>query len=55
MFWYQGCAQGGLPGCSPQTPKNWNLKNTDFVDVTVSKILPDLRFSRNQPLKLADD
>jgi hypothetical protein len=48
--------EGGLPGCSPpQTPKNKNLKNTDFVDIVISKVLPDLPFSRNQPLKSADE
>jgi hypothetical protein len=38
-----------------QTPKNWNLKNTDFVDIMISKVLCDFSFSRNQPLKSADD
>jgi hypothetical protein len=40
----------------PQTPQNRNLKkkSTDFVD-TISEVLRDLPFSRNQPLKSADD
>ena len=38
-----------------QTPQNQNLNNTDFVDTTTSKALRDLLFSRNQPLKSADD
>jgi hypothetical protein len=51
-------APGGLPGCSPpQTPKNQNKKKrkTDFVDIMISKVLCDFPFSRNQPLKSADD
>jgi hypothetical protein len=38
-----------------QTPQNRNLENTDFVDIMISKVLHDLPFSQNQPLKLADD
>jgi hypothetical protein len=40
-----------LPPYSP----NRNLKNTDFVDILLSKVLRDLPFSRNQPLKSPDD
>jgi hypothetical protein len=51
----QGRAQGG--GCQAaahsHTPQNRNYK-TDFVDI-ISKVLRDFRFSRNQPLKSADD
>jgi hypothetical protein len=43
-----------LPNPSPRPPSNLNLKNTDFVDM-ISKVLHDLPFSQNQPLKLADD
>jgi hypothetical protein len=39
----------------PQTPQNQNLKDTDFVDMIISKVLRDFPFSRNQPLKSADD
>jgi hypothetical protein len=39
----------------PQTPQNQNLKNTDFEDIMISKVLCCLAFSRNQPLKSADD
>jgi hypothetical protein len=46
---------GGLLGCSPQSPQNRNIINTDFVDIMIPKVLRDLPFSRNQPLKLADD
>jgi hypothetical protein len=46
---------GGLPGYSPQNSQNRNFKNTDFVDIMISKVLRDLPFSRNQPLKSADD
>jgi hypothetical protein len=45
---------GGLPVCSHpphQAPQNRNLKNTDFVNIMISKVLRDLLFSRNQPLK----
>jgi hypothetical protein len=44
---------GPLP--SPQNPQNRNLKNTDFVDIVMSKVLRDSPFSRNQPVKSADD
>jgi hypothetical protein len=46
---------GGLPGCSPSKHQNRYLKNTHFVDIILSKVLRDLPFSRNQPLKSADD
>jgi hypothetical protein len=46
---------GGVPGFSPQTPENQNLKNTDLVDIMISNVLRDLLFSRNQPLKSTDD
>jgi transposase-like protein len=39
----------------PTPTPNRNLKNTDFVDTMTPKVLRDLSFSRNQPLKLADD
>jgi hypothetical protein len=46
---------GGYRAANPlQTHQNRNLKNTDFVDI-ISKLLRDLPFSRNQPLKSADD
>jgi hypothetical protein len=35
----------------PQTPQNQNLRNIDFVD----RLLRNFPFSRNQPLKSADD
>jgi hypothetical protein len=47
-----GCRAAGPP---PQIPENLNLKNTDFVDVVISKVLRDLPFRRRQPLKSADD
>jgi hypothetical protein len=31
------------------------LENTNFVHMMISKVLHDLHFSLNQPLKLADD
>jgi hypothetical protein len=39
----------------PQSHQNQNLKNTDFVDIMISKVLRDLSFSKNQPLISADD
>jgi hypothetical protein len=48
--------EGGV-GCSlaaAPNPQNQNLKNTDFVDMMISKVLRDLPFSWNQPLKSAD-
>jgi len=38
---------------NPTKPK-LKKKSTDFVD-TISEVLRDLTFSRNQPLKSADD
>jgi hypothetical protein len=32
-----------------------NLRNTDFVYTIIYKVLHDLPFSRNQPLKSPDD
>jgi hypothetical protein len=40
-------------GCSPS--KNQNKKEKDFVDMIILKVLNDSPFSRNQPLKSADD
>jgi hypothetical protein len=46
----------GLPSCSPPPPQmEIKTKNTDFVDTIISNVLRDLPFSRNQPLKSADD
>jgi hypothetical protein len=53
----QGRTRGGCRAAArqpPQIPQNLNLKNTNFVDM-VSKVLRDLPFSRNQPLKSAND
>jgi hypothetical protein len=36
---------------NPRKPK----KKTDIVDIMISKVLRDLPFNRNQPLKSADD
>jgi hypothetical protein len=55
---------GGAAGLQPpqaaappphQTPRNRNLKNKYFIDIMIPKVLRDLPFSRNQPLKSADD
>jgi hypothetical protein len=42
-------------GAGLQPPKYELKKNTDFVDTKKSKVLHDLPFSLNQPLKPADD
>jgi hypothetical protein len=46
-------------GCWAAAPlpitQNQNLKNTDFVDIMMSKLLHDFPVSQNQPLKTADD
>jgi hypothetical protein len=47
-----GASKGG--SCRP-SPQNRNLKNTDFVDMVISKVLRDLPIGRNQLLKLADE
>jgi hypothetical protein len=46
---------GGLPGCSPPHTQNRNIKNTDLLDIMISKVLCGFPFSRNQPLQSADD
>jgi hypothetical protein len=51
----KGVPKGELPACSPPNLQNRNLKNTDFVDIMISKVLRDFPFSQNEPLKLADD
>jgi hypothetical protein len=56
MWRGRGAPKGGAAGLQPppQTPKNQNLKNTDFVDIMIPKVLRDLPFSWNQPLKSTD-
>jgi hypothetical protein len=54
----QGCTEGEGGGGvarlqTPSSAQNRNLKNTDFVDIMISKVLHDCPFSRNQPLKSA--
>jgi hypothetical protein len=54
----RGATKAGISGYSPpptKPPQSRNLKNTDFVDIMIPKVLRDLPFSRNQPLKSADD
>jgi hypothetical protein len=45
----------GADGLQPLRPPKLNLKNTNFVDIMISKALCDFHFSQNQPLKLAED
>jgi hypothetical protein len=48
--------RGGCRATAPsQTQQNWNLKNTDFMDIMISNVLCDLPSSWNQPLKSAHD
>ena len=42
-----------MPGCSPFPLPKRNLKNTDFVDMMISKIKHDLLLSVNQPMNSA--
>jgi hypothetical protein len=52
----QGRTQGrGVAAPPNPPPQNRNLKNTDFADIMISKDLRDFPFSRNRPLKSADD
>jgi hypothetical protein len=54
IHWIKGASKGSA-GLQPlQTPQNPNLKNTDLVDIMISKVLRDFPFSRNQPLESAD-
>jgi hypothetical protein len=48
-------AGGGAAGLQPPKPSKPKCKNTDFVDIMISKVLLDLAFSRIEPLKSADD
>jgi hypothetical protein len=49
---HKGAPKEGLPGTAPPKLK---FKETDFVDILLSKILRDFPFSGKQPLKSADD
>jgi hypothetical protein len=48
-------ASNGTGAAAQQLPTKQNLKYTDFLDMTTSQVLRNLRFSQNQPLKSADD
>jgi hypothetical protein len=55
-----GNTQAGCRTAFPPDPQKLILKkkkkkNTNFLDITISKVLHDLHFSRQQPLKSADD
>jgi hypothetical protein len=47
--------QGGGGAAGLQPPPKRNLKNTNFVDTTISTVLRDLSSSLNQPPKSADE
>jgi hypothetical protein len=55
MWNYDIIISRGAAGPQPLQTQNGNLKNTDSVDITISNVLRDFPFSRNQPLKSADD
>jgi hypothetical protein len=50
----EGAANRQLPHQAPPK-KNRNLKDTDFVNMVISKVLGDLPTGRNQLLKLAEE
>jgi hypothetical protein len=47
--------KGSGRGYSPPNPLNTEIKNRDFVDMIISKLLSDFPNSLNQPLKSADN
>jgi hypothetical protein len=47
--------RGSCPVAEGPKPPSRNSENIDFVDITALKVLRDFRFSRNRPLKSADD
>jgi hypothetical protein len=54
----RGSPKGVAAGLQPPPPpnaQNRNLKNTYFAYIMISRVLRDLPFSRNQPLKLSND
>jgi hypothetical protein len=53
--WAHPRGKEGCRAAAPKTPQNRNLRNTDFVDIMIPNVLRDISFSRNQPLKSADD
>jgi hypothetical protein len=46
---------GGAAELKPPNPKKLKFKKHAFVAIMISKVLRDLPFSRNQPLKSADE
>jgi len=50
-----GRGTGGSQAATSPPPPKAEFKNTDFVDTMISKVLRDLRFNLNHPLKSADD
>jgi hypothetical protein len=52
MGYYSGSPKCGEGGGSPSQIE---IKKTVFLDKMVSRVLRDLPFNRNQPLKTADD
>jgi len=50
-----GGGGGGGGAAAAPLPLKQILKNTDFVDMLISKVLCDLRFNLNQSLNSADE
>jgi hypothetical protein len=46
---------GGCRASAPPKPLKTEIKKKDFVAIMISEFLRDFPFSRNQPLKSADD
>jgi hypothetical protein len=46
---------GGCRAAATPKPVKLKLKKADFVDIMISKVLRDLPFSQNEPLKPVDD
>jgi hypothetical protein len=40
---------------TPPNSQNWNLKNADFVNIMISKVLRSFPINRNQALRWTDD
>jgi hypothetical protein len=51
---HKGRTQEGGRGYRAAAAPNQNLKKNHFVDIMILKVLRDLPFSRNQPLKSAE-
>jgi predicted RNA-binding protein YlxR (DUF448 family) len=56
VFSFRGAAKGGVAGMQPPQTHKTEIKTTQvFLGIVISKVLCDFPFSRNKPLKSADD